>query len=192
MNGVDVPQRDGLIGRPSRLEKPAEIVQTGAACLARMLDGFTWVSSRQSLERRGSGRREVITLEKSKRNRSGHLVKFIVASLTVFDDDLAAWRRANRDLTVDRPEPVRAIVCASSFLDMSSEYAVVLTRPEKHWPRLEQGAAHLRDTALFVVRRLGRSRTGCANSSPRAAHRMGLRPGPDRVPRQLRTSRAGW
>lgn len=148
MNGVEPPQRDGLIGRLTQLEKPAEIVQTGAACLAEMLDGFAWVSSRQSLERRGSGRREVITLEKSKWNRSGHLVQFIVASLTVFDDGLGAWRRANRDLTVDRPESVEAIVCACSFLDMSSEYAVVLTRPEERWSRLEQCAAHLRDTAL--------------------------------------------
>jgi hypothetical protein len=148
MNGVDLPQRDGLKGRLTQLEEPAEIVQTGAACLARMLDGFTWVSSRQSLERRESGRREVITLEKSRWNRSGHLVQFIVASLNVFDDDLGAWRRANRDLTVERPESVEAIVCASSFLDMSSEYAVVLTRPEERWSSLEQCASHLRDTAL--------------------------------------------
>ncbi|MGW5202539.1 hypothetical protein [Streptomyces spiralis] len=76
-----------------------------------MLDGFNWVSSRHWLERRGAGRHEVITLKKSKWNRSGHLIQFIVASLTVFDDDLAAWSRANPELTVRRPESVEAIVC---------------------------------------------------------------------------------
>lgn len=55
-----------------------------------MLDGFIWVSTRHSLERHGSGRREVITLEKSKWNRSGHPVRFIVASLKLFDDDPGA------------------------------------------------------------------------------------------------------
>ena len=113
-----------------------------------MLDGFSWVSSRHSLERHGAGRREVITLEKSKWNRSGHLIQFIVARLTVFDDRLAAWRRANPELTVRRPESVEAIVCASSFLDISSEYVVVLTRPEERWARLERCATHLRNTAL--------------------------------------------
>ncbi|MEU3843829.1 hypothetical protein AB0E88_27815 [Streptomyces sp. NPDC028635] len=90
----------------------------------------------------------MITLETSKWNRSGHLIRFIVASLTVFDDGLAAWRRANPDLTVRRPESVEAIVCASSFLDMSSEHVVVLTRPEERWARLERCATHLRSTAL--------------------------------------------
>ncbi|MGX1548795.1 hypothetical protein [Streptomyces adustus] len=87
-------------------------------------------------------------MEKSKWNRPGHLIKFTVASLTVFDERLGAWRRANPELTVRRPASVQSIVCASSFLDMSGQYFAVLTRPEERWTRLEQSAAHLRDTAL--------------------------------------------
>ncbi|MEV6195723.1 hypothetical protein AB0M19_25350 [Streptomyces sp. NPDC051920] len=148
MSDVESPQPDGLIARLTQMEKPADVVQAGATCLAQMLDGFNWVSSRQSLERRRAGRREVITLEKSKWNRSGQSIQFIVANLTVFDDGLAAWRRANPELTVRRPESVEAIVCASSFLDTSSEHDVMLTRPEERWARLEQCATHLRGTAL--------------------------------------------
>ncbi|MEU6420408.1 hypothetical protein [Streptomyces spiralis] len=111
MSDVESPQPDGLIAPLTQPERPADVVQTGATCLALMLDGLNWVSSRHSLERRGAGRHEVITLEKSKWNRSGHLIQFIVASLTVFDDDLAAWRRANPELTLRRPESVEAIVC---------------------------------------------------------------------------------
>jgi hypothetical protein len=85
---------------------------------------------------------------KSKYNRSGHVIEFIVESLTVFDDDLGAWRRANADLTVRRPESVEAIVCASSFLDMTSEHFVVLTQSDGRLAKLEQAAAHLRETAL--------------------------------------------
>ncbi|MFJ3777428.1 hypothetical protein ACIPX0_37610 [Streptomyces sp. NPDC090075] len=71
-----------------------------------------------------------------------------MASLAVFDDDLGAWRRAHPELTVHRPESVESIVCASSFLDMSSQYFAVLTRPEERQARWEQFAAHLCDTAL--------------------------------------------
>lgn len=148
MSDVESPQPDALIARLRQLERPADVVKTGATCLALLLDEFKWLSSRQSLERRRAGRREVITLEKSKWNRSGHLIKFIVTSLKVFDDDLAAWRRINPELTVNRPESVEAIVCAASFLGMSRQYGVVLTHPEKRWAKLEQCAAHLRGTAL--------------------------------------------
>ncbi len=139
---------DDLITRLIESDKPADVVHAGAACLAGMLDGFGWVRSRHSLERRESVRREVIQLEKSKWNRSGHLIKFTVTSLTVFDDDLGRWRRANPELTVDRPESVESIVCASSFLDMPGQHFVVLTQPEERPTKLEQFAAHLRDTAL--------------------------------------------
>ncbi|QKW23544.1 hypothetical protein HUT16_34600 [Kitasatospora sp. NA04385] len=145
---MHLTQPDDLIVRLLEADKPTDVVYVGAACLAGMLDGFGWVRSRHSLERRVSVRREVLQLEKSKRNRSGHLIEFTVASLTVFDEDLGAWRRANSELTVRRPESVESIVCASSFLDMPGQHSVVLTRPEERLTRLEQFAAHLRDTAL--------------------------------------------
>ncbi|WP_143094201.1 hypothetical protein [Streptacidiphilus jiangxiensis] len=141
------PQHD-LVLRLVESEKPADVVHAGAACLGQMLGGFAWVRSRQSLELRGARRREVIGLMKSKYNRSGHLIEFMAEQLTVFDDDLGAWRRASPDLTVRRPESVEAIVCASSFLDMSSECFVVLTRPEQRLAKLEQFADHLHETAL--------------------------------------------
>ncbi|MFD5610583.1 hypothetical protein [Kitasatospora sp. NPDC127060] len=141
-------QPDDLITRLIEAEKPADVVHAGAACLAGMLDGFGWVRSRHSLERREAVRREVLQLEKSKWNRSGHLIKFSVTSLTVFDDNLGRWRRANPELTVRRPESVESIVCASSFLDTPGQHFVVLTQPEERPTRLEQFAAHLRDTAL--------------------------------------------
>ncbi|MEV7386470.1 MULTISPECIES: hypothetical protein [unclassified Streptomyces] len=116
------PQPD-LVARLVQAEEPADVVHASAAYLAQMLDGFVWVKSKLSLERRTDGRREVIGLAKSKYSRAGHLVEFIVESLTVFDDRLGAWRRANAALTVSRPESVESIVCASSFLDMSGEQA---------------------------------------------------------------------
>lgn len=145
---VTSTQPDDLITRLIEADRPADVVHAGAACLAGMLDGFRWVKSRHSLERRESVRREVLQLEKSKWNRSGHLIKFTVTSLTVFDDDLGKWRRANPELTVRRPESVESIVCASSFLDLPGQHFVVLAQPEKRPTKLEQFAAHLRDTAL--------------------------------------------
>ncbi|MFF2079710.1 hypothetical protein ACFVXG_33750 [Kitasatospora sp. NPDC058162] len=145
---MNVTQPDDLTVRLIQAEKSADVVHAGAACLAGMLDGFGWVRSRQSLERRAAGRCEVIQLAKSNRNRSGSLIKFMVASLTVFDAGLGAWRRANPELTVGRPESVESIVCAASFLDLSGQYFVVLTRPEDRPARLEQFAAHLREIAL--------------------------------------------
>lgn len=145
---VTSTQPDDRTVRLIEADRPADVVHAGAACLAGMLDGFGWVRSGHSLERRESFRREVLQLEKSKWNRSGHLIKFSVTSLTVFDDDLGAWRRANPELTVRRPESVESIVCASSFLDMPGQHFVVLTHPEERRTRLEEFAAHLRDTAL--------------------------------------------
>ncbi|MER5866648.1 hypothetical protein [Kitasatospora sp. NPDC002040] len=145
---MTLTQPDDLITRLIEAEKPADAVHAGAACLAGMLDGFGWVRSRHSLERRKSVRREVLRLEKSKWNRSGHLIKFTVASLTVFDDDLGRWRRANPELTVRRPESMESIVCHSSFLDIPGQHFVVLTQPEERPTKLERFAAHLRDTAL--------------------------------------------
>ncbi|MFE4657268.1 hypothetical protein ACFRFJ_11365 [Streptomyces hydrogenans] len=145
---MNLTQPDDLTVRLIQADKPADVVHAGAACLATMLDGFGWARSRQSLERREAGRREVIQLEKGKRNRTGSRIEFAVAFLTVFDDDLGAWRRANPELTVDRPESMESIVCASSFLDMSSRNFVVLTRSEERSARLERFAAHLRETAL--------------------------------------------
>ncbi|MER7514018.1 hypothetical protein ABTX82_37735 [Streptomyces lavendulae] len=141
-------QPDDLITRLIEADKPADVVLAGAGCLAGMLDGFRWVRSRHSLERQESARREVLQLEKSKWNRSGHLIKFTVTSLTVFDDDLGRWRRANPELTVRRPESVESIVCASSFLDLPGQHFVVLTQPEERPTNLQQFAAHLRNTAL--------------------------------------------
>lgn len=144
---VTSPQPD-LVARLVQAEKPADVVHAGAACLAQMLDGFVWVKSKLSLERRTDGRSEVIGLAKSKYNRAGRLVEFIVESLTVFDDGVGVWRRANAALTVSRPESVESIVCASSFLDMSSEHRAVLTHPGKRVAKLEQLVAHLHETAL--------------------------------------------
>ncbi|MEU6198422.1 hypothetical protein [Streptomyces sp. NPDC047061] len=141
------PQPD-LVARLVQAEQPTDVVHVGAACLAQKLGGFVWVKSKLSLERRTDGRREVIGLAKSKYNRAGHLVEFIVESLTVFDDRLGAWRRANAALTVSRPESAESIVCASSFLDMSSEHRAVLTHPGKRVANLEQLAIHLHETAL--------------------------------------------
>jgi hypothetical protein len=141
------PEAD-LVTRLLKSERPVDVVHAGAACLAQMLDGFTWVRSRLALERRTAGRREVIGLAKSKYNRAGQLVKFSVESLTVFDDDLGAWRRSHTDLTVTRPASMESIVCASSFLDMSNMNVAVLTDSARRLTKLEQFADHLRETAL--------------------------------------------
>ncbi|MEU8512952.1 hypothetical protein AB0C76_15395 [Kitasatospora sp. NPDC048722] len=141
------PEPD-LVARLITSETPADVVHAAAACLAQMLDGFVWVRSRLALERRTAGRREVIGLAKSKYNRAGQLIEFRVESLTVFDDGLGAWRRSRPDLTVTRPASVESIVCASSFLDMSSTHSAVLTDPVRRLANLERFADHLRGTAL--------------------------------------------
>ncbi|MFI1655025.1 hypothetical protein ACH4ZU_08920 [Streptomyces sp. NPDC020472] len=56
----------------------------------------------------------MIRLEKSKRNRTGSRIEFAVTFLTVFDDDLGAWRRANPELTVERPESMRLRAAATA------------------------------------------------------------------------------
>ncbi|MFD9061521.1 hypothetical protein ACFVZ3_08390 [Kitasatospora purpeofusca] len=141
-------QPDDLTVRLLEADRPADVVHAGAAYLAGVLDGFEWVRSRHSLERGKSARREVLQLEKNRWNRSGHSIRFTMASLTVLDEDLGAWRRANPNLTVRRPESAESIVCASSFLDIPGEHSVVLTRPEERRAALERFAAHLHATAL--------------------------------------------
>ncbi len=137
-----------LVLRLVESEKPADVIHAGAACLGQVLDGFVWVRSRQTLECNRGGRREVMGLMKSKHNRSGQLIQFMVESLTVFDDALGAWRRASPDLTVRRPESVESIVCSASLLDLSGQHFVDLTRPERRVAKLDQFADHLRETAL--------------------------------------------
>lgn len=88
------------------------------------------------------------TVRRAAHRSSGHLIKLNVENLAVFDDELGAWRRANTNLTVDRPESVESIVCASSFLDMSRNHFVVLTHPDRRAVMLEQFATHLHETAL--------------------------------------------
>lgn len=69
-----------------------------------MITGQSAIANRAAVH---LDRGEVIQLVKSRLNRSGHLIKFAVTSLTVIDDDLGGWRRANPELTVRRPAPAR-------------------------------------------------------------------------------------
>src|SRR5580658_976422 len=108
----------------------------------------------------------MIRLAKSKYNWSGHLIKFMAESLTVFDNEPGAWCRANVGLTVSRHESVESMVCASSFLGISRKYFAVLTHPDTRVAKLEQLAARLAWSGVSVVRLFGSPRPrrlfGCA------------------------------
>jgi hypothetical protein len=102
--------------------RPAAVLQAAALCMAKELatDGFRWIKTRKSLERRDEvGRWERIRLESSYWNRSGTLVKFAVAQLIVEDAELGKWRTANHRRTVVRGESVVNVLCATSCYDMS-------------------------------------------------------------------------
>lgn len=103
-------------------------------------DGFRWIKSRKSLERRdGAGRWERILLEPSHRNRTGVLIKFAVAQLIVEDTVLGDWRDANHLLTVIRGDSVVDTLCATSCYDLGRvgfQNTVILTRAESRVARL--------------------------------------------------------
>jgi hypothetical protein len=121
---------------------PGEVFQAAALCMAEELasEGFRWIKSRKSLERRdGAGRWERVRLEPSHWNRSGQLIEFAVAQLIVEDTVLGDWRTANHLRTVVRGDRAVDVLCATSCYDMSRvgfQNTVVLTRPETRVARL--------------------------------------------------------
>ncbi|GAA4983089.1 hypothetical protein [Kitasatospora paranensis] len=172
------------VTRLVKSERPAGVVHAGAACLAQMLDGFVRMRSRLAPERRAAGRREVIGLARSKYNRAGQLIECSVDSLTVFDNDLGAWRLSHADLTVTRPASAESIVCASSCPDMSSMRFAVLTDPARRSTKLEQFADHLRETALPWFSSSEDPQNGPGPLASRTAVGCPLRPIPWQGPRQ--------
>jgi hypothetical protein len=169
---------DGVDGELESLAKeliaaaePRRVVAAAGRFMAYYLrsDGFGWVSSRSSLEKKDGGRVEQIEFETSRWNKRGTLIAVQVARLRVLDDQLKAWRTANQAVTVRRPESVSGIVCAASFLDfVGSRSRIVLTTPGQRVPALEGGIEMLREIAFPWL------------SSTRDAGEL-----PDRVPDRL-------
>ncbi|KAA2258543.1 hypothetical protein F0L68_22035 [Solihabitans fulvus] len=89
--------------RLGQSDQPAAVIGAAGDWLAARLaeDGFRWIMSRQTLERRIGTRKEQIHLQSAKGNLTGHSVRFS-AQLTVRDTALKAWRQANPGLTLHR------------------------------------------------------------------------------------------
>ncbi|RKS79895.1 hypothetical protein BZB76_1378 [Actinomadura pelletieri DSM 43383] len=66
-------------------------------------------------------------------------------SLAVFDSALGAWRRAHPELCLARAEELQDLLCASSFLDLTSRYSVELSQPEGRISRTEAWTDHIHE-----------------------------------------------
>lgn len=141
---------DYLREQLTRLEVPKEVFLASGDWMAYRLrgEGFRWLRSRTSLERRIDGRLERMRLESSRWNDAGKLIRFSVVSLEVFDEGLKAWRRSNPDLTVERPDSMEGIVCATSFLDISREANALVTLPENRIENVDKLCGHVKEVAL--------------------------------------------
>lgn len=80
--------------------EPADVIQAAGSWLsAELADaGMVWLRSCQDLTRKAGLRTDRIHLQGSRRNRTDEFVRFD-ATLTTHDHGLAAWRRANPELT---------------------------------------------------------------------------------------------
>lgn len=132
------------------LEGPKEVFLAAGEWMAYRLeqDGFQWLKSRTSLERRLDGRLERMRLEGSRWNKAGKLIEFSIVGLEVFDEGLKAWRQSNPGLTVERPESVEGIVCATSFLDISREAKAIVTLPANRLAVVDGLCEHAKEVAL--------------------------------------------
>jgi hypothetical protein len=134
---VETRWGDGLTTSLVGAHRPGEVFQAAALCMAEELacEGFRWVKSRKSLERRdGAGRWERIVLQPSRWNRSGAFVAFDVAQLIVQEARLGEWRTANHLLTVVRDDAVADTLCATSCIDMARvgfRNEVILTQADR-------------------------------------------------------------
>lgn len=155
---VDVPEESRWSSEATAAllaaRTPSEVLQAAALCMAEEFgsDGFRWIKSRKSLERReDAGRWERIRLEPSYRNRTGSYIKFAVAQLVVDDVVLGDWRDANHLLTVVRGDGVVDTLCATSCYDMARvgfNNTVVLTRADRRVVRLSALCDQMREIVL--------------------------------------------
>ncbi|WP_245627489.1 hypothetical protein [Actinomadura oligospora] len=152
--GVESSWGDDLTGPLADAERPADVRQAAALCMAAEFgpDGFRWIKSRRCLERRdGAGRVERLTLEPSYYNRTGSFMEFAVAQLHVDERAVGSWRIANHTSTVIRPDGALDVVCFTSCHDLGRvdfRNTVGLTRPEKRVAHLATLCGQIRQIVL--------------------------------------------
>jgi hypothetical protein len=137
-----------LSGLLSQLDQPAEVVHVAGAWLAEQLanDGFVWIKSRQTLQRRDGKRKEQIHLQSSKWNRTGEQIRF-GSILNVRDGNLRAWRRANPTLTRRGDD----WVCGHPFGNLTGSFLdgdIDISHPDHRTARLNEFSQKIRATAL--------------------------------------------
>jgi hypothetical protein len=140
---------DGLADRLLDLEQPGEVVGVAGAWLAASLadEGFVWLRSRGTLQRRAGARTEQIHLQSSKWNRTGELVQF-GSIVNVRDRDLRKWRRDHPDLTLNNGDDW---VCGHPFGTIVGSYfqgEVDLSRADERLARLAGFLEKTRRVAL--------------------------------------------
>jgi hypothetical protein len=156
--GVDAPTGvrwgNDLTASLVRADRPSEVFQAAASCMAEEFtsDGFRWIKSRKSLERRDdAGRCERMILEPSYRNRAGQLIEFVVGQLRVDDALLGEWRFTNHPRTVVRGDSVLGTVCGTSCYDLKRvgfNNKVILTKPEGRVARLGALCEQIKEIVL--------------------------------------------
>lgn len=148
-----MPEADvsGLAAMLGSVDAPVEVLRAAGAWLGEDLsgEGFIWIKSRQTLERRMGKRKEQIHLRSSKWNRAAEVIRFD-GTLIVRDGNLAAWRRANPDLTISAGSN-EDWVCSTQFGTLFPEFiqgGVALADPAHRLGQLSQFAAKIRHVAL--------------------------------------------
>jgi hypothetical protein len=131
-----------------RLDQPGEVVRAAGAWLAANLadEGFVWLKSRGTLQRRDGPWIEQIHLQNRKWNRTGELIEF-GSVVNARDRDLRKWRQANPDLAFHDDD----WVCGHQFgyIVGSLEHGDVdLSHPEQRLQRLGDFLAKIRRAAV--------------------------------------------
>jgi hypothetical protein len=140
-----------LVASLNSLDKPVDVIRAAGAWLAVELasESFMWLKSRQTVERRAGKRREQIHLQGSKWNHIGAVISFS-AVLIVRDGGLAAWRRANSDLTTMSASNDDWL-CSTQFGTLFHDFTeggADLGERERRLERLLRFAEKLRTVAL--------------------------------------------
>jgi hypothetical protein len=131
------------------LQQPGEVVRAAGAWLSVRLraEGFAWLKSQGTLQRRDHDRREQLFLQSSKWNRSGGPIEFS-SVLNVCDRGLKKWRQAHPEQAVRSGDDDS--VCGHPFGDSVGTFVrgVNLTSSDRRVEELENFVERIRTIAI--------------------------------------------
>lgn len=140
---------EALAQEIAELQQPGEVVRAAGAWLGLRLraEGFVWLKSQGTLQRRDHDRLEQVHLQSSKWNRSGGPIEF-KSMLNVRDRGLKNWRRAHPEQAVRSGDD--DWVCGHPFGDSVGTFlnGVDLASPNQRIKELEKYVERIETVAV--------------------------------------------